>query len=103
MATKTAIGAALSLANMALIGSMIIASMSQPAHAQGQNREGVKKTSKAVACPSGWSTTMNNETDTSMCFPQGSISPKIYAKTEKESCASGYHEVHRLWCSTRRP
>jgi len=101
--TKLIVGGALSLANLALIGGLAVASMNVPAQAQGQNREGVKKTSKAVACPSGWSSTKDNETDTSMCFPQGTISPKIYAKAEKETCADGYHEVHRLWCSTKKP
>mgnify|MGYP000967693794 CR=1 FL=1 len=103
MMKKAFIGAALSLANLALMGGMIVASMNVPANAQGQNKEGVAKTSKAVACPSGWSSTRNSETDTSMCFPQGTISPKIYAKTEKESCADGYYEVYRLWCSTKKP
>lgn len=77
--------------------------LTNPAHGQGQNREGVAKTSKAVACPSGWSSTKDNETDTSMCFPQGTISPKIYAKKEKDTCADGYYEVYRLWCSTKKP
>lgn len=88
-----------------LLGAFTLTSVSftTPSQAQGQNREAVEKTSKAVACPSGWSTTKNNETDTSRCFPQGTISPKIYAKTEKETCESGYYEVYRLWCSTKRP
>jgi len=77
--------------------------LTTPAHGQGQNREGVAKTSKAVACPSGWSSTKDNETDTSMCFPQGTISPKIYAKKEKETCADGYYEAYRLWCSAKKP
>ncbi|PXW74557.1 hypothetical protein C7451_108221 [Blastomonas natatoria] len=100
---KAFIAAALSLANLALLGGIIVASANLPVHAQGQNREGVKKTSKAVACPSGWSSTKNSETDVSMCFPLGSSSPKLYAKSEKESCAEGYHEVSRLWCSTKKP
>jgi hypothetical protein len=100
---QTLIATALSAVHIAMIGGLIASAMGTPAFAQGQNREPVEKTSKAVACPSGWSTTKNNETDTSRCFPQGSISPKIYAKTEKETCESGYYEVYRLWCSTKRP
>jgi hypothetical protein len=33
----------------------------------------------------------------------GSLAPKIYAKKESETCASGYYEVYRLWCSTKKP
>lgn len=97
--------AALSLTaiNLALIGAVALSTMATPAYAQGQNREAVVKPKKSVACPSGWSSTMNNETDTSRCFPQGTISPKIYGKEESESCASGYYEVHGVWCSTKKP
>ena len=101
--SRLLVAGTLSIANLALVGSLALAGLSVPANAQGQNREGVAKTSKAVACPSGWSSTMNNETDTGMCFPQGTLSPKIYAKKEKETCADGYFEVHRLWCSTKKP
>jgi hypothetical protein len=73
------------------------------AHAQGTNKEPVEKPKKSVACPSGWSSTMNNETDTSRCFPQGTLSPKIYGKKESESCESGYFEVYGVWCSTKKP
>ncbi len=73
------------------------------AHAQGTNSGAVEKPKKSVACPSGWSSTKNSETDTSRCFPQGSISPKIYGKKESDSCASGYFEVYGVWCSTKRP
>jgi hypothetical protein len=100
---KAFIGAALSVTHIAMIGGLMAAAMGTPAQAQGQNREPVEKTSKGVGCPSGWSVTKNNETDTSRCFPQGSLSPKIYAKTEKETCESGYFEVYRLWCSTKKP
>jgi hypothetical protein len=70
------------------------------AFAQGQNKETIVKPNRAVACPSGWKTP---DGDTSLCAPQGSIAPKIYAKKEKESCADGYYEVYRVWCSTKRP
>lgn len=73
------------------------------AHAQGTNSSAVEKPKKSVACPSGWSSTKNSETDTSRCFPQGTISPKIYGKKESDSCASGYFEVYGVWCSTKRP
>lgn len=73
------------------------------AHAQGTNSGAVEKPKKSVACPSGWSSTKNSETDTSRCFPQGSISPKIYGKKESDGCASGYFEVYGVWCSTKRP
>jgi hypothetical protein len=73
------------------------------AHAQGTNKGPVDKPKSSVGCPSGWSSTMNNETDTSRCFPQGTLSPKIYGKKESESCASGYYEVYGVWCSTKRP
>lgn len=72
------------------------------AQAQGVNNAPVVKPKKAAPCPSGWSTTKKNETDTSRCFPQGTLSPKIYGKKESESCASGYFEVHKVWCSTKR-
>lgn len=86
----------------ALVSAITFAtvSMATPAQAQGQNREAVTKTTKAVACPSGWRTP---DGDTSACEPMGSISPKIYAKTEKETCEAGYYEVYRLWCSTKKP
>jgi hypothetical protein len=73
------------------------------AQAQGQNKAPVEKPKKSVGCPSGWSSTMNNETDTSRCFPQGTLSPKIYGKKESESCDSGYYEVYGVWCSTKKP
>lgn len=99
-ARKLLIGAGLSLANLALIGGMAIASMNVPAAAQGQNRETIVKPNRAVACPSGWRTP---DGDTSLCEPMGTLAPKIYAKKEKETCADGYHEVYRLWCSTKKP
>lgn len=77
--------------------------LTTPAHAQGQNKGPVDKPKSSVGCPSGWSSTMNNETDTSKCFPQGSLSPKIYGKKESESCTDGYYEVYRVWCSTKKP
>ena len=83
---KLLIGAGLSLANLVLIA--------------GQNQEAVKKPSGGVACPSGWRVT---EKSTSWCEPSETKSPLIYVKKDKESCASGYHEVYRVWCSTRRP
>jgi len=98
--TKLLIGAGLSLANLALIGGMAIATMNMPAQAQGQNRETIVKPNRAVACPSGWRTP---DGDTSLCEPMGTTAPKIYAKKEKETCADGYYEVYRLWCSTKRP
>jgi len=99
-ARKLLIGASLSLANLALIGGMAIASMSVPAAAQGTNSRTVERPSGGTACPSGWRTVSDN---TKLCEPQGSLAPKIYAKKEKETCADGYYEVYRLWCSTRKP
>ena len=72
-----------------------------PAHAQGQNKAPVPKTNKTWGCPSGWSSTKNGETDTSMCFPLGSSSPNIYPKKEKDSCAEGYIEEKNVWCTTK--
>lgn len=97
---KLLVGAGLSLANLALIGGMAIAAMNMPAQAQGQNQAAVKKPSGGVACPSGWRSVDGN---TSMCEPHESKAPLIYAKKDKETCAEGYYEVYRLWCSTRRP
>jgi hypothetical protein len=97
---RVVIGAALSLANLALIGTMAVAAINMPAQAQGQNRETVVKPTRAVACPSGWRTP---DGDTALCEPMGSLAPKIYAKKESETCASGYYEVYRLWCSTKKP
>ncbi|WAC22364.1 hypothetical protein [Blastomonas sp. SL216] len=93
-------GGILSLANLAMIGGMAVAAMNVPASAQGQNRETVVKPTRAVACPSGWRTP---DGDTSLCEPMGTLAPKIYAKKEKETCADGYYEVYRLWCSTKKP
>lgn len=98
--SKLLVGAGLSLANLALIGGMVVASMNMPAQAQGQNTSAVERPSGGIACPSGWRTPDGN---TKLCEPMGSLAPKIYTKKEKESCASGYYEVHRLWCSTKRP
>jgi len=89
--------------HLSLLSALALSSLTAPANAQGQNREGVAKTNKTYGCPSGWSSTKNNETDTSMCFPQGSLAPKIYAKKEKETCVEGYYEVYRVWCSTKKP
>lgn len=97
---KAILGTALSFANFALLGVIVAAPVGTPVHAQGQNREIVEKTSRAVACPSGWRTPDGN---TALCEPMGSLSPKIYAKKEKETCADGYYEVYRLWCSTKKP
>lgn len=98
--SKLLTGAGLSLTNLALIGGMAIAGMNVPAHAQGQNSSAVERPSGGIACPSGWRTPDGN---TKLCEPMGSLAPKIYAKKEKESCAPGYYEVYRLWCSTKRP
>ena len=83
-----------------IIAGIALSGLTSTAQAQGTNDSVVVKTSKAVACPSGWRTP---DGDTSRCEPMGSLAPKIYAKAEKDSCASGYFEVHRLWCSTKRP
>jgi hypothetical protein len=74
--------------------------LTTPANAQGQNKEIIEKPTRAVACPSGWRTP---DGDTSLCEPMGTLAPKIYAKKEKETCADGYYEVYRLWCSTKKP
>jgi hypothetical protein len=97
---KLLVSAGLSLANLALIGTMAVAAINMPAQAQGQNRETVVKPTRAVACPSGWRTP---DGDTALCEPMGTLAPKIYAKKEKEGCADGYYEVYRLWCSTKKP
>ena len=83
-----------------ILAAIALSSVTSTAYAQGQDRDAIVKTSKAVACPSGWRTP---DGDTSRCEPMGSLAPKIYAKAEKDSCASSYFEVHRLWCSTKRP
>lgn len=76
------------------------ASIAIPAFAQGQNKTTVERPSGGIACPSGWRTV---DSDTSLCEPMSSSAPKIYSKKEKETCADGYYEVYRLWCSTKRP
>jgi hypothetical protein len=93
----------LSALNIALIGGIALSVLSAPVLAQGTNKEPVEKPKKSVGCPSGWSSTKNSETDTSRCFPLGTLSPKIYGKKESESCASGYYEVYGVWCSTKKP
>lgn len=99
--SRVIIGGTLSLANLALVASLALAGLEAPAHAQGQNREPVAKTSKTYGCPSGWTSTKNSQTDNSMCFPQGSLAPKIYAKRERDACAPGYVEEQRIWCTTK--
>lgn len=98
--SRLLIAGTLSLANLALVGSLALAGLSAPAQAQGQNKETIVKPTRAVACPSGWRTP---DGDTSLCEPMGTLAPKIYAKKEKETCADGYYEVYRLWCSTKKP
>ena len=79
------------------VGTAMIAA---PVAAQGQNKSTVERPSGGIACPSGWRTV---DSDTSLCEPMSSSAPKIYSKKEKETCADGYYEVYRLWCSTKRP
>lgn len=98
-ANPVLIGGALSLANIALVASLALAGLGVPANAQGQNKDTVEKPNRAVACPSGWRTPDGN---TALCEPMGSTSPKIYAKKEKDTCADGYFEVYRVWCSTKK-
>jgi hypothetical protein len=97
--SRLLIAGALSLANIALVASLALAGLSVPARAQGQNKDIVEKPNRAVACPSGWRTPNGN---TALCEPMGSTSPKIYAKKEKDTCADGYFEVYRVWCSTKK-
>jgi hypothetical protein len=98
--SRLLIAGTLSIANIALVGSLALAGLAAPAHAQGQNREAIVKTSKAAPCPSGW---RHPDGSTSVCEPMGTIAPKVYAKKEKETCADGYYEVYRVWCSTKKP
>ncbi len=98
--SRVLIAGGLSLANLALVAGLALAGLGAPAQAQGQNKETIVKPNRAVACPSGWRTP---DGDTSLCEPMGSLAPKIYAKKEKETCADGYYEVYRLWCSTKKP
>ena len=98
--SRLLIAGTLSITNLTLVGSLALAGLAAPAHAQGQNREIVEKPTRAVACPSGWRTP---DGDTALCEPMGTLAPKIYAKKEKETCADGYYEVYRLWCSTKKP
>ena len=93
------IAGALGIANIALVTTLALASVSAPAKAQGQNKEIVEKPNRAVACPSGW---RHPDGDTRVCEPMGSTSPKIYAKKAEATCAEGYFEVYRVWCSTRK-
>ena len=97
--SRVIIAGALSLANIALVASLAVAGLGVPASAQGQNKDIVEKPNRAVACPSGWSTPNGN---TALCEPLGSTSPKIYAKKEKDTCADGYFEDYRVWCSTKK-
>ena len=86
--------------HLSLLSALALSSLTAPANAQGQNRETVVKPNRAVACPSGWRTP---DGDTALCEPMGTLAPKISAKKEKETCADGYYEVYRLWCSTKKP
>jgi hypothetical protein len=99
--SRVIIAGGLSIANLAAVASLALAGLGAPAHAQGQNNAPVAKTNKTYGCPSGWSSTKNSQTDVSMCFPTGSLSPKIYSKKEKETCAEGYIEEQRVWCTTK--
>lgn len=86
--------------HLSLLAALAFSSFGAPAMAQGQNKEAVEKPNRSVACPSGW---RHPDGDTSVCEPMGSTAPKIYAKAEKDACASGYFEVYRVWCSTKKP
>ena len=86
--------------HLSLLAALALSSFAGPANAQGQNNSPVEKPNRSVACPSGWK---HPDGDTSMCAPMGSTAPKIYAKAEKDTCASGYFEVSRVWCSTKKP
>lgn len=86
--------------HLSLMSALVLSTLSAPASAQGQNEAAVKKPSGGVACPSGWRSVDGN---TSMCEPHESNAPLIYGKKDKDTCAAGYHEVYRVWCSTRRP
>lgn len=97
--SRVIIAGALSLANIALVASLAVAGLGVPASAQGQNKDIVEKPNRGVACPSGWRTPDGN---TALCEPTGSTSPKIYAKKEKDTCADGYFEVYRVWCSAKK-
>lgn len=98
MKMRLAIG--LGCLHLSLLSAVVLSSLSAPASAQGTNQGPVVKPKRSVACPSGWS---HPDGDTSICAPQVSSSPKIYGKAESESCAAGYYEVYRVWCSTKRP
>ena len=95
--SRVLIAGALGLANLAVVASLALAG---PANAQGQNREAIVKTTKAAPCPSGW---RHPDGSTSVCEPMGTTAPKVYAKKESETCADGYFEVYRVWCSTKKP
>lgn len=98
--SRLLIAGTLSIANLALVASLALAGMAAPANAQGQNREAVERPSGGAPCPSGWRTVDGN---TKLCEPMGSSAPKVYTKKEKETCADGYHEYWRLWCTTKKP
>lgn len=78
----------------------VAATVAVPAQAEGQNKSAVTKTKKAAPCPSGWG---HKDGNTDACAPLSSSAPKVYAKDEGDSCADGYFEVYRVWCSTKRP
>ncbi|MCY1670839.1 hypothetical protein OVA07_07395 [Novosphingobium sp. SL115] len=98
MKSRIAIG--LGGLNLALVAAAVLSTFVTPAQAQGVNKGIVEKPNRAVACPSGWKTP---DGDTALCEAQGSLAPKIYGKKEKDTCADGYFEVYRVWCSTKRP
>ncbi|NJM51442.1 MAG: hypothetical protein HC843_11700 [Sphingomonadales bacterium] len=97
--SRLLIAGALGLTNIALVTALAFAGLGASAQAQGQNKDIVEKSNRAVACPSGW---RHLRGDTAVCEPMGSTSPKIYAKKAEATCADGYFEVYRVWCSTRK-
>lgn len=97
---KTRLAIGLGGLHLSLLAVLVLSTLSAPVSAQGTNAGAVVKPNRSVGCPSGWK---HPDGDTSLCAPQSSSSPRIYGKAERESCAAGYHEVYRVWCSTRRP
>lgn len=89
--------AALTLANIAMVGGLAATTMATPAQAQGTTAD---VANNGKACPTGW---RSGKSRTPMvgfdvCKPASSNPPSIYLKTGS-TCAAGYR-VDYSWCTT---
>ena len=97
--SRLLIAGTLSITNLTLVGSLALAGLAAPANAQGQNREGVAKTSKAVAgarpmatprCASRWARSRPRST------PKRKRKPAQTVTTKSTACGAPPRSRDRL-------